>query len=101
MAIGVNSENQNMRLLVKELLVNGGPVTGAPGASITPLTNNTGATANDTVENVPAAVAAATGADTATLPTLTSVNASLTAVENNISDLTAKVNAIISALSGS
>lgn len=71
-----------------------GTIAGAL-ASVTVLTNNTGATANDTVENVPAAVAADT--DT-TAASLASVNTALTAIENDISDLTAKVNAIIAAL---
>ncbi len=80
----------------------------APGASaplsttvvgdqnaITALTDSTSATANNTVENVPAATAAVT--DT-TAASLTSVNTALTALENNDADLTAKVNAILSAL---
>lgn len=73
--------------------------TGSINGSLTgvaALTNNTGATANDTVEDVPAATAASTDTSAASL---TSTNASLTAIENNISDLTAKVNAIIAALS--
>lgn len=71
-----------------------GTVTGAL-AAVTALTDNTGATANDTIENVPAATAASTDISAASL---TSTNASLTAIENNIADLTAKVNAIIAAL---
>jgi hypothetical protein len=63
-------------------------------ADVVALTNNTGATANNTVENVPAATAADT--DT-TAASLASTNASITAIENNISDLTATVNAIIAA----
>lgn len=74
-----------------------GTVAGAL-TGVTVLTNSTGATANNTVENVPLAVAAATGADTATLPTLVSVNASITAIENDLSDLAAKINEIINAL---
>lgn len=67
-------------------------------AAIVALTNNSAGTADNTVAAMPAAVAAATGADTATLPTLVSVNASLTAIRNNVADLTVKVNAIINAL---
>lgn len=71
-----------------------GTVVGAL-AAVTVLTDSTGATANDTVEDVPAAVAAAS--DT-TAASLTSVNTALTAIENNIADLTAKLNAVINAL---
>ena len=63
-------------------------------ANITALTDSTGATANNTIENVPAAVAASTDTSAASLA---SVNNSLTAIENNLADLTAKVNAIIAA----
>lgn len=59
------------------------------------LTNNSGGTANDTVEVVPAAVAATTDTSAASL---TSTNTALTAIKNDIADLTAKVNAIIAAL---
>lgn len=71
-----------------------GGVSGAL-ASVTALTDNTGATANNTIENVPAATAASTDTSAASL---TSTNASITAIENNIADLTAKINAIIGAL---
>lgn len=67
-------------------------------AALVALTNNSGGTADNTVAAMPAAVAAATGADTATLPTLTSVNASLTAIRNNVADLTVKLNQVIAAL---
>lgn len=66
-------------------------------AAVVALTNSTGATANNTVENVPAAVASV-GADTSAA-TVVSVNAAITAIENDISDLTAKVNEILAALS--
>ncbi len=73
-------------------------------SNIVALTDNTGATANDTVENVPActgdAGGVATVSDPANVATVASVNTSLTAVENNIADLTAKVNAILTALDG-
>lgn len=66
--------------------------------SVDPLTDNTGvASPNDTIENVPAATAAVT--DT-TAASLTSTNAALTAVENNIADLATKVNELIEALGG-
>ena len=71
-----------------------GTVSGAL-SGVTALTDNTGATANNTIENVPAATAASTDTSAASL---TSTNASLTAIENNIADLTAKVNAIIAAM---
>lgn len=71
-----------------------GTVSGAL-ASVTVLTDNSGGTANDTVEVVPAATAASTDTSAASL---TSTNAALTAIKNDIADLTAKVNAIINAL---
>lgn len=61
-------------------------------AKPTSITDNTSATANSTLENVPAATAANTDASAASL---TSTNAALTAVENNLADLAAKVNAIL------
>ena len=75
-----------------------GTFNGAVGGAlsgVTALTDNTGATANNTIENVPAVTAASTDTSAASL---TSTNAALTAIENNIADLTAKVNAIIAAL---
>lgn len=78
-----------------ELVVDGRVLDLAATAAIVALTNNTAATANDTVENVPAATAASTDTSAASL---TSTNAAITAIENNISDLTAKVNAILAAL---
>lgn len=70
---------------------------GSQQSAITSLTDNTSATANNTVENIPAATAADT--DT-TAASLTSTNAALTAAENNVADLAAKVNAILTALRG-
>lgn len=71
-------------------------------AAIAALTDNTGATANDTVENVPAAAGDAGGvamvSAAANVATVVSVNTALTAVENDIADLTAKVNAVTAAL---
>lgn len=72
-----------------------GPTTNSEIAAITVLTDNTGATPDNTIANVPAATAASTDTSAASLA---SVNTSLTAIENNISDLTAKVNAIRAAL---
>lgn len=74
------------------------PEQAAAIAAIVGLTNNSAGTADNTIAAMPAAVAAATGADTATLPTLASVNASLTAIRNNIADLTVKLNAVLTAL---
>lgn len=64
-------------------------------SGVTALTNSTGVTANNTVENVPAATAASTDTSAASLA---STNTALTAIENSLSDLTAKVNEIIAAL---
>jgi hypothetical protein len=71
--------------------------TVAAVGAVTALTNSTGATANNTVENVPAVVAAA---GEATAADLTTTQAAFTAVENDISDLAAKVNEIIAAAAG-
>ena len=56
------------------------------------LTDNTGATPDTTIANVPAAVAALV--DT-TAASLTSTNTSLTAIGNNISDLAAQHDALL------
>lgn len=64
-------------------------------AAVVALTNSTGGTANNTVEAVPAATAATTDTSAASL---TSTNAALTIVNNDIADLTVKVNAILAAL---
>lgn len=68
-------------------------VVAAVGA-LTPLTDSSGGTANNTIAAIPAATAAAT--DT-TAASLTSTNASITALQNAVADLAAKVNAIIAA----
>ena len=60
------------------------------------LTDNSGGTADDTVAAVPAATAASTDTSAASL---TSTNTALTAIKNDIADLTAKINAIINTLS--
>lgn len=68
-------------------------------AALTALTDSTGvASPNSTIENVPAATAASTDTSAASL---TSVNASLTAIENSLADLAAKINAIRTAAGGS
>ena len=69
-------------------------------AAITALTNLTGTvgTANNAMTALAATTAAATEADTATLPTKASVDAIITACNNNFADLQAKVNSIIAAL---
>lgn len=59
------------------------------------LTDSTAGTPDNTVAAIPAATAATTDTSAASL---TSTNASLTAIRNDLSDLTAKVNAIIAAL---
>jgi len=102
-----------LRLQVKELVIDGQEATSGVDASaaaqadadsalaaldavsgLTVLTDNTSASANNTVENVPQASAAVT--DT-TAASLTSVNTALTAIENDIADLAAKINEIIAA----
>lgn len=64
-------------------------------ASVATLTDNSAGTADNTVAAMPAATAATTDTSAASL---TSVNTALTAVRNNVADLTAKVNAILNAL---
>ncbi len=63
--------------------------SGAPQADISALTNSTGATPDNTIENVPAATAAPVDTNAASLA---STNTALTAIENNISDLTDQIN---------
>ena len=64
-------------------------------AAIVALTDSSGGTANNTVEVIPAAVAAATDV---TAASLVSVNTMRAAIQNDIADLTAKLNALIAAL---
>lgn len=64
-------------------------------AALVALTDSSGGTANNTVELVPAATAASTDTSAASLA---SVNTMRTAIQNDIADLAAKVNAIITAL---
>lgn len=64
-------------------------------AAIVALTNNTGQAGNNTVALVPDATAAVT--DT-TAASLTSTNAAILAINQDLADLTDKVNAILAAL---
>lgn len=67
--------------------------------AITTLTNSSGGTSGgNTIAAVPLPAAAATGADTATLPTQASVLASNTALRNAVATLAAKQIEIIAAL---
>jgi len=59
------------------------------------LTDSTAGTPDNTVAAIPAAVAATTDA---TAAQLVSVNTAFTAIRNDLSDLTAKLNAVIAAL---
>lgn len=58
------------------------------------LTDNSAGTADDTIAAMPNAVAASTDA---TAAQLVSVNTTFLALRNNIADLTAKVNALLTA----
>lgn len=71
------------------------PEQAAAIAALVALTNSSGGTADNTVAAMPAATAATT--DT-TAASLASVNTALTAIRNNIADLTVKLNAVITAL---
>lgn len=64
------------------------------------LIDNTAATPDDVVSDVPASAGASCGSVgcTGNHPTTVSVDAALAAVEANIADLTAKVNALLEAL---
>lgn len=77
------------------LLLEVGQVKSANVTSITVLTDNSGGTADSTVAAIPAATAASTDTSAASL---TSTNAAITAIKNDIADLTAKINAILGAL---
>jgi hypothetical protein len=67
-----------------------------PAAAIASLTGTVG-TANDAMTAVPAATAPADNTATG-LASLTSTNAAITAINNDLADLQAKVNAILAAL---
>lgn len=66
-------------------------------AAVPSLTGAVG-TADNAMTALAATTAAATGADTATLPTKVSVDAIIVACNNNLADLQAKVNAILVAV---
>lgn len=69
----------------------------AQQADVGALVDNTGATPDNTIENVPAAAGDAGGIATvsaaANVATVASVNTALTAIENDVSDLTEQCNA--------
>lgn len=68
-------------------------------AAVTTLTNSSGGTSGgNTIAAIALPTAAATGADTATLPTQASVLASVTALRNAVATLAAKQIEIIAAL---
>ena len=73
-------------------------------AAVASLTNSTGVAGNDTVENVPAATGDGGGISTvsaaANVATVASVNTALTAIENDIADLTDKLNVVLGRLRG-
>lgn len=92
---GTNSENQNSRVLIKELVVNGVPFTPATSEIVALGGTITGATANDTMTAVADAVAATTDI---TAASLTSVNTAIASIENNFADVQAKINEIITLL---
>lgn len=84
--------------LAKIALATGGaPATAVVGdqAAVVHLTNNTGVAGNDVVENVPAVVAAAGEATAADLAT---TQAAFVAVENDLADLTDKLNVALTRL---
>jgi len=56
---GTNSENQNMKVLVQELVIAGVPFTPA-ATNITVLTDSSGGTAGNTIVDVPASYTEAT-----------------------------------------
>jgi hypothetical protein len=70
-----------------------GPFTSPALQAITPLSGTVG-TANDAMTAVPAV----TAATDATAASLASTNTAITAINNNLADLQAKVNAILAAL---
>lgn len=72
---GTNSENQNMKVLVQELVVNGVAFTPA-ATSITVLTDNSGGTPSNTIADVPASYTEAT-------------------LANQIASLAAKINELV------
>lgn len=71
-----------------------GKMTSSALANVATLSGSVG-TANDAMTAVAAATAASTDTSAASL---TSVNTAITAINNNLADLQAKVNAILNAL---
>lgn len=94
--------HEQMDMKGLELLVDEVTITGAGGlnvatlAGVANLTDSSAGTATNTIVAIPAAVASV-GADTSAA-TVVSVNASLAAIRNEVASLTAKVNAILTAL---
>lgn len=87
---------QQKKSLNEELAALGAsPEQAAAIAAVAALTNNSAGTADNTVAAMPAATAATT--DT-TAASLASVNTALTAIRNNVADLTVKINQILAAL---
>jgi len=81
---------------VEAFAASGGGIADKPQiAALVALTDSSGGTANNTVEVIPAATAATTDTSAASL---TSTNASITAIKNDVADLTAKMNTVIAAL---
>lgn len=94
---GTNSENQNMRMLVKELTIDGVPFTPSASAIVVLGGTITGATANDTMTAV-ADIALSTSNTYTDAAVNAAVNAAIAEIENNFADLQTKVNEIITAL---
>ena len=67
--------------------------------AIVALTDSSGGTSGgNAIAAIPAVAAAATGADTITLPTKASVDATVTALKNSVATLSAKYNALLAAV---
>jgi hypothetical protein len=94
---GTNSENQKMKVLVQELVVNGVPFAPSASAIVALGGTITGATANDTMTAV-ADIALSTSNTYTDAAVNTAVNTAIASIENNFADLQAKVNEIITAL---
>lgn len=96
---GTNSENQNMRMLVKELTIDGVPFTPSASSIVALGGTITGATANDTMTAVADIALSTAGGNTYTDAAVNAaVNAAIAEIENNFADLQTKVNEIITAL---
>lgn len=94
---GTNSENQNMRMLVKELTIDGVAFTPSASSIVALGGTITGATANDTMTAV-ADIALSTSNTYTDAAVNAAVNAAIAEIENNFADLQTKVNEIITAL---